>query len=106
MAFQFTDSYLQGVYETLCRKNAQEPEFLQAAGEVLESLQPVVAQRPELLSGTYTAFISINASDYNRYYGDRVNSMFAMKSYLDKGIITAIGSDAVDVVAVRDEVRP
>ena len=40
------------------------------------------------------AFISINASDYNRYYGDRVNSMFAMKSYLDKGIITAIGSDA------------
>ena len=49
MAFQFTDSYLQGVYETLCRKNAQEPEFLQAAGEVLESLQPVVAQRPELV---------------------------------------------------------
>ena len=40
------------------------------------------------------AFISINASDYNRYYGDRVNSMFAMKSYLDAGIITAIGSDA------------
>lgn len=40
------------------------------------------------------AFISINASDYNRYYGDRVNYMFAMKSYLDKGIITAIGSDA------------
>ena len=40
------------------------------------------------------AFISINASDYNRYYGSRVDYMFAMKSYLDKGIITAIGSDA------------
>ena len=40
------------------------------------------------------SFITINASDYNRYYGDRVNYMFAMKSYLEKGIITAIGSDA------------
>ena len=40
------------------------------------------------------AFISINASDYNRYYGSRVDYMFAMKSYLDHGILTAIGSDA------------
>lgn len=40
------------------------------------------------------AFVSINASDYNRYYGGRVNSLFAMRSYLDAGIITAIGSDA------------
>lgn len=40
------------------------------------------------------SFITINGSDYIRYYGDRVNYMFAMKSYLDNGIITAIGSDA------------
>ncbi|MEA5084334.1 MAG: amidohydrolase [Lachnospiraceae bacterium] len=40
------------------------------------------------------AFISINACDYNRFYGDRVNYMFPLKDYLDKGIITAIGSDA------------
>ena len=47
MAFQFTDSYLQGVYETLCRKNAQEPEFLQAAGEVHPAVQHVLqAQSP------------------------------------------------------------
>ncbi|MFQ9915315.1 MAG: NADP-specific glutamate dehydrogenase [Flavonifractor plautii] len=46
MAFTFTNSYLQGVYEDVCKKNAHEPEFLQAVGEVLESLQPVVEQRP------------------------------------------------------------
>ena len=48
MAFTFTNSYLQGVYEDVCKKNAHEPEFLQAVGEVLESLQPVLAQRPDL----------------------------------------------------------
>lgn len=40
------------------------------------------------------SFITINGRDYNRFYGDRVNYLFAMKSYLDKGIITAIGSDS------------
>ena len=40
------------------------------------------------------SFITINGTDYNRFYGDRVNYMFAMKSYLENGIITAIGSDA------------
>ncbi|MCQ4726748.1 amidohydrolase [Anaerotignum faecicola] len=40
------------------------------------------------------AFITINGSDYNRFYGNRVDYMFALKSYLDEGIITAIGSDA------------
>ena len=40
------------------------------------------------------AFITINGRDYNRFYGDRVNYLFAMKSYLDSGIITAIGSDS------------
>ena len=40
------------------------------------------------------SFITINGTDYNRYYGDRVNYMFALKSYLDAGVITAIGSDS------------
>ncbi len=40
------------------------------------------------------SFITINGSDYNRYYGDRVNYLFALRSYLNHGIITAIGSDA------------
>ena len=48
MAFTFTNSYLQGVYENVCKKNSHEAEFLQAVGEVLESLQPVFNQKPEL----------------------------------------------------------
>ena len=48
MAFTFTNSYLQGVYEDVCKKNAHAPEFLQAVGEVLESLQPVVEQNQRL----------------------------------------------------------
>jgi len=40
------------------------------------------------------AFITINGRDYNRYYGDRVDYMFSMKSYQEAGVITAIGSDS------------
>lgn len=39
------------------------------------------------------AFIDINGDDYIRYYGERVDYMFPLKRYLDRGIITAIGSD-------------
>lgn len=38
-------------------------------------------------------FFTINGSDYNRFYGDRVNYMFATKTYKENGIITAFGSD-------------
>ena len=48
MAFTITNSYLQNVYDGVCKKNAHEPEFLQAVGEVMESLQPVFNQKPEL----------------------------------------------------------
>lgn len=38
-------------------------------------------------------FITVNGSDYNRYYGDRTDYMFAAESYKKNGIITAFGSD-------------
>jgi glutamate dehydrogenase (NADP+) len=41
--------YLQGVYDSLAKKSAHEPEFLQAVREVLESLEPVVDRRPDLV---------------------------------------------------------
>ena len=37
-----TNEYLKRVYEGLEKRNANEPEFLQAVREVLESIQPVV----------------------------------------------------------------
>lgn len=47
MAFQ--SAYLQKVYDDVCRRNSGEPEFLQAVREVLESFEPVVAARPDLV---------------------------------------------------------
>ena len=41
--------YLQGVYATVCKRNAGEPEFLQAVLEVLESFEPVVERRPDIV---------------------------------------------------------
>ena len=44
----FKSSYLQRVYDGLSERNAEQKEFLQAAYEVLESLEPVVEQNPKL----------------------------------------------------------
>ncbi|MBQ5777333.1 MAG: NADP-specific glutamate dehydrogenase, partial [Oscillospiraceae bacterium] len=44
----FKSAYLNEVYATVEKRNAGEPEFLQAVREVLESLEPVVEKRPEL----------------------------------------------------------
>lgn len=38
-------------------------------------------------------FIDLNGKDYERFYGDRVEYMFPLKRYLERGIITAIGTD-------------
>lgn len=44
-----TNSYLKGVYEHTVEKNPNEPEFLQAVGEVLETIQPLIEKRPDLI---------------------------------------------------------
>ncbi|MGN1014374.1 MAG: NADP-specific glutamate dehydrogenase [Butyricicoccus sp.] len=44
-----TNTYLQGIYDTVCKRNPGEPEFQQAVFEVLESLQPVAERRPDLV---------------------------------------------------------
>ena len=42
-----SNSYLKNVFEQVQKRNANEPEFLQAVEEVLESLEPVVEAHPE-----------------------------------------------------------
>ncbi len=44
----FKSEYLTKVYDKVCQRNKGEEEFLQAVREVLESLEPVVEQRPEI----------------------------------------------------------
>ena len=46
MVFTFKNQYLQGVYDKTAKCYANEPEFLQSVGEVLQSLEPVVAKDP------------------------------------------------------------
>lgn len=43
-----TNSYLKSVYDSVIRRDPHQPEFLQAAGEVLESCQKVIEFHPEL----------------------------------------------------------
>ena len=43
-----TNEYLKRVYEGLEKRNGNEPEFLQAVREVLESIQPVVEKHPRV----------------------------------------------------------
>ncbi|MBO5248479.1 MAG: NADP-specific glutamate dehydrogenase [Clostridia bacterium] len=43
----FKSKYLSDVYATVEKRNPNEPEFLQAVYEVLESLEPVIEQNPK-----------------------------------------------------------
>ena len=44
-----TNAYLNGIYENLLKLYPEQKEFLQAVEEVLESLQPVIEKRPDLV---------------------------------------------------------
>lgn len=44
----FKSEYVKKVYDELCKKNNGEEEFLQAALEILESLEPYVIKNPEI----------------------------------------------------------
>ena len=41
-------SYVSDVYERVKARDPQQTEFLQAVWEVLQSLEPVIAQHPEI----------------------------------------------------------
>lgn len=43
------NAYLKELFETVKKRNSGEPEFIQAVTEVLESLEPVVDRRPDLV---------------------------------------------------------
>lgn len=49
MQFKFKSDYLANVYAKVEKRNPNEKEFLQAVGEVLESLEPVIEKRPDLV---------------------------------------------------------
>ncbi|MBR2880319.1 MAG: NADP-specific glutamate dehydrogenase [Oscillospiraceae bacterium] len=44
----FKNAYVASVYADVCKRNANEPEFLQTVAEVFESIEPVIDRRPDL----------------------------------------------------------
>ena len=44
------NAYLLSVLETVKKRNPAEPEFIQAVTEVLETLEPVIERRPDLVA--------------------------------------------------------
>ena len=46
----FKLAYLNGLMDTVIKRNPGEPEFHQAVREVLESIEPVIEQRPEYIT--------------------------------------------------------
>ena len=76
------NQYLIDLLETVKKRNAGEPEFIQAVMEVFTSLEPVVERRPDLVEAgvferiveperqiifhPYTA-VSSNSSDLSRF---------------------------------------
>lgn len=49
MSVQLSNAHLQDVFSDVSRKNAHEPEFIQAVGEVLESIAPAMDRHPEFV---------------------------------------------------------
>ncbi len=47
--FMFKSEYLQGLMERVIKRNPNEPEFHQTVKEVLESIEPVIEARPDLV---------------------------------------------------------
>ncbi len=47
---QINNQYLQDLYTQVEKRNAGEKEFLQAVGEVFESLAPVIEKRPDFVA--------------------------------------------------------
>ena len=46
---EIKNEYLDGLYEQVRQRDPDQPEFLQAVGEVLQSLAPVADRRPDLI---------------------------------------------------------
>ena len=49
MAMEIKNEYLRDLYRRVEKRDPNEPEFLQAVGEVLQSLAPVADRRPDLI---------------------------------------------------------
>ncbi|MDF2684920.1 MAG: DP-specific glutamate dehydrogenase [Clostridia bacterium] len=73
----FKSEYLTKVYESVCKRNGSEPEFLQAVREVLESLEAVAEKRPDF----------VKAGIFDRIVEPERAIMFRVSWVDDKGTV-------------------
>ena len=67
----FKSEYLAKVYADVEKRNAGEKEFLQAVGEVLESLEPVVERRPDARDGEIVAALLEEEATVKRFFQEK-----------------------------------
>ncbi len=46
----FKNEYLANIYENVAKRDKDQPEFLQTVSEVLETIEPVINERPDLVA--------------------------------------------------------
>ena len=92
-----TNEYLKRVYEGLEKRNANEPEFLQAVREVLESIQPVVEKHPEYEKAALLERMGLTRENLMAC-GDGLNDR-SMIAYAGVGVAMQNAEDAVKAVA-------
>ena len=59
------NAYLQRVYDTVLQRDPNEPEFLQAVTEVLESLECLMEKHPEYEAACLHGCFQIVASQHH-----------------------------------------
>ena len=76
----FNNSYVNKVYSDLSNRYPHEKEFLQAAYEILKSLEVIVNKRPEIEKNNLTEYhkilSSLTPSDYKPYSIKEVNDEY------------------------------
>lgn len=91
------DAAVDVILTSIERAMAQNPRpcrhRIDHCGIVNEELLDRI-QKAGIVTIPNPGFFNENAEIYVKYYGDRVNYMFPLKSYLDRGITAALGSDA------------
>ena len=87
-AFAEFGETLEGAAEAIWQFNK---EIVDKTYDLIPAVKPQIAMYEQF---GIPGLVAFNAKDYNRYYGDRVNMMFANRSYIEEGIIAAAGADA------------
>ena len=78
------NAYLKSVFDGLKARNPNEPEFLQAVEEVLETLTPVIEARPEIQN----AGIIERIVEPERLHSRSHNTVFKGMTLMGKPLVT------------------